>query len=171
MLFSMAETWELNLCIISFKHYAWPSIIYIITWSLSLELPLTPLLMINQTLSTTTFLYTPLLRAWYRERTTPYKHQNEPPCILNFHDDVIKWKYFPHYWPFMRGINQSPVNFPHKGQWRGALMFSLICAWINGWVYNRKAGDLRCNRTHYDVTVVLILWLCSLGHECLEKTH
>ena len=58
------------------------------------------------------------------------------------HDDVIKWKHFPRYWP-VRGIHRSPVNSPHKGQWRGALMFSLICAWINGWVNNREAGDLR----------------------------
>ena len=58
------------------------------------------------------------------------------------HDDVIKWKYFPLYWPFVRGIHRSPVNSPHKGQWREALMFSLICARINGWVNNREAGDL-----------------------------
>ena len=45
-----------------------------------------------------------------------------------FHDDVIKWKHFPSYCPFVRGIHRSPVNSPHKGQWRGALMFSLICA-------------------------------------------
>ena len=44
------------------------------------------------------------------------------------HDDIIKWKHFPHYWPFVRGIHRSPVNSPHKGQWHGALMFSLICA-------------------------------------------
>ena len=44
------------------------------------------------------------------------------------HDDVIKWKHFLRYWPFVRGIHRSPVNSPHKGQWRGALMFSLICA-------------------------------------------
>ena len=50
------------------------------------------------------------------------------------HDDVIKWKYFPRYWPFVRGIHRSPVTSPHKGQWRGALMFSLICDWINSWV-------------------------------------
>ena len=43
------------------------------------------------------------------------------------HDDVIKWKRLPRYWPFVRGIQRSPVNFPHKGQWRGALLFSLIC--------------------------------------------
>ena len=47
------------------------------------------------------------------------------------YDNVIKWKYFPCYWPFVRGIHRSPVNSPHKGQWRGALMFSLICVWIN----------------------------------------
>ena len=60
---------------------------------------------------------------------------------INNHDDVIKWKHFPRYWPFVRGIHRSPVNFPHKGQWHGALMFSLICVWINGWVNNREAGD------------------------------
>ena len=45
------------------------------------------------------------------------------------------------------GIHRWPVNSPHKGQWRGALMFSLICTWINGWVNNREAGDLRHHRT------------------------
>ena len=47
---------------------------------------------------------------------------------IPFHDDVIKWKHFPRCWPFVRGIPRSPVNFVHKGQWCGALMFSLICA-------------------------------------------
>ena len=61
---------------------------------------------------------------------------------------------FPHNWPFVRGIHRSPVNSPHKGQWRGALMFSLIGAWINDWVNNREAGDLRRNRVHYDVIVM-----------------
>ena len=50
------------------------------------------------------------------------------------HDDVIKWKHFPRYWPFVRGIHRWPVNSPHKGQWRGGLIFSLIYAWINGWM-------------------------------------
>ena len=71
------------------------------------------------------------------------------------HDDVIKWKYFPRYWPFVRGIHRSPVNSPHKGQWRGALIFSLICVWINGWVNNRETGDLRRYRAHYDV---ILMW-------------
>ena len=34
------------------------------------------------------------------------------------------------------------VNSPHKDQWCWALMFSLICARINGWVNNREAVDL-----------------------------
>ena len=72
------------------------------------------------------------------------------------HNDVIKWKHFLRYWPFVRGIHRSPVNSPHKGQWRGALMFSLICVWINGWVNNREAGDLRRYRAHYDVIVMRI---------------
>ena len=37
---------------------------------------------------------------------------------------------------------------------RGALMFSLICVWINGWVNNREGGNLRRYRAHYDVAVM-----------------
>ena len=54
------------------------------------------------------------------------------------------------------GIHRTPVNSPHKGQWRGALMFSLICAWINGWVNNREAGDLGRHHARYDVTVIIL---------------
>ena len=80
-----------------------------------------------------------------------------PECVHMFvyvgylHDDVIKWKHFPRYWPFVREIHRSP----HKGQWRGALMISLICVWINDWVNNREAGDLRRHRAHYDVIVMI----------------
>ena len=87
-----------------------------------------------------------------------------PYCIVNLiiiwptrvarHDDVIKWEHFPRYWPFARGIHRWPVNSPSKGQWRGALMFSLIGAWINGWVNNREAGVLRHCCAHYDVAAM-----------------
>ena len=63
-------------------------------------------------------------------------------------------KHFPRYWPFVRGIHRSPMNSPHKGQWRGALMFSLISARINGWVNNGEAGDLRRHRAHYGIIVM-----------------
>ena len=67
-----------------------------------------------------------------------------------YHDDVIKWKHFLRYWPFV-----------HKGHWRGALMFSLIWAWINDWVNSRVAGDLRRRRAHCDVIlmITMITWI------------
>ena len=80
---------------------------------------------------------------------------HNPFTITMYHDDVIKWKHFPRYWPFVRGIHRSPVNSPHKGQWRGALIFSWICARINGWVNNCEAGDMRRHRAHYNV---LVMW-------------
>ena len=82
------------------------------------------------------------------------------------HDVVIKWKHFPRYWPFVRGIHRPPVNSPHKGQWGVALIFSLICTGINDWVNNGEAGDLRRHRAHHDVTVMyrvscqFTVWLC-----------
>ena len=89
-----------------------------------------------------------------------YINSNGSKMNIN-HDNVIKWKHFPCYWPFVRGIHQSPVDSPHKGQWRRALIFSLICTWTNGWANNRDVGDLRRYCAHYDVTVmmmVMALW-------------
>ena len=63
----------------------------------------------------------------------------------------------------MRGIHRSPVNSPHKGQWHRAFMFSLICAWTNGWVNNREAAGLRRHRTHYDVILV-----CCWYRHCIS---
>ena len=90
-------------------------------------------------------------------------------CLVLFlsHDDVIKWKHFPRYWPFVRGIHRSPVKSQHKGQWRGALMFSLICTWIKGWVNNGEAGDLRRYRAHFDTTVMCKPYILSL----INLTH
>ena len=78
------------------------------------------------------------------------------------HNDVIKWKHFLRHWPFVRGIHWSPVNSPQKDQWRGALMFSLICAWIDGWVNNREAGDVIRSRAHYDVNPWSFPWQAAL---------
>ena len=71
--------------------------------------------------------------AFHGGALTPYIY------ISYFQDDVMKWKYVPRYWPFVRGIHWSLVNSPNrgKGQWRGALMFSSICALPNGWVNNK----------------------------------
>ena len=58
----------------------------------------------------------------------------------------------------------SPV--PHKGLWHGALMSSLICVWINGWVNSREAGDLRRYRGHYDIKVMdsVSMWHIHTKH-------
>ena len=74
--------------------------------------------------------------------------------VYCWNDDVIKWKHFPRYLSFVRGIHRSPVESPHKSQWRGVFMFSLICPWSNGWANNRDADDFRCHRAHYDAIVM-----------------
>ena len=68
------------------------------------------------------------------------------------------------------------LNYPHKGQWRGALMFCLIRAWINGWVNNREIGDLRPHRAHYDVIVMhksalarVMAWCCQATSHYLSQ--
>ena len=67
------------------------------------------------------------------------------------------------------GNSSVSGEFPtHKGQWRGALMFSLICAWINAWVNNRGAGDLRRQRAHYKVTVMIFV-LCLVISDDIFK--
>ena len=71
------------------------------------------------------------------------------------HDNVIKWKHFPRYWPLVRGSHWPSVNSLYKGQWREAFMLSFICAWINGWVNNLETGDLRRHRAHYGVTLMI----------------
>ena len=88
---------------------------------------------------------------------------------LTLHDDVIKWKPFPRYWPFVRGIHLSPVNSRHKGQWRGALMFSLICA-LNkrfskqswGWWFETPSCSLwrHCNgNENFVIWWIFLHWL------------
>ena len=68
------------------------------------------------------------------------------------HGDVIKWKHYPHYWPFMRGIHWSHVNSPHKDQWRGVLTFSLICS------FNKRLSKQWCG--WWLETPLRPLWSC-----------
>ena len=82
-------------------------------------------------------------------------------CDFLYHWYESKWPWWRHQMEtfsallaICAGNSPVPVNSPHKGQWRGALMFTLICTRINGWVNNREAGDLRRYRAHYDVIVM-----------------
>ena len=75
------------------------------------------------------------------------------------------WRHQMETFSALLALHRLPMISPHKGQWRGVLMLSLICAWIDGWVNNREAGDLGRHRAPYDVTVVFLicLFLVSLG--------
>ena len=78
------------------------------------------------------------------------------PCIARniLLDGVIKWKYFPPYWSFVRDITGHRWIPPQKASDTELWCFFLR-AWTNGWANNLGAGDLRRHRTHYDVTVML----------------
>ena len=75
---------------------------------------------------------------------------------------------FWRYWPFVRGNHRSPVDSHHNGQWCGALMFYLICAWTLGWSNNRDAGDVRPHCAHYVTNATNVtdfdvkLWYCFI---------
>ena len=82
--------------------------------------------------------------------------------VSSCHDDVIKWKHFPCYWLFVRRIHWSPMNSPQRPLTRSFDVY-LFWAWINGWVNNREAGDLRRHSAHCDVTVMWFFCLYSLS--------
>ena len=68
------------------------------------------------------------------------------------------------------GNSPVPGEFPTQRPVRGALMFSLICVWINCWVNLREVGDFRRYPTNYDVIVMMHAIsspLCSQNMETL----
>ena len=71
------------------------------------------------------------------------------------HDDVIKCKHFPRYWPIVRGLHRLPVNSLTKARDAELWCFLWSAPWINAWVNNREAGDLMRHRAHYDVIVMI----------------
>ena len=109
--------------------------------------------------------------SWLRNYTTNSFCINSRNWVINVYDDIIKWKYFLCYSPFVRGIHRSPVDSPHKGQWRGTFMFSLICVWTNDWTSNRDAGDLRHHSTQCDVTVMIRYWLVAENFRTSSCIH
>ena len=90
--------------------------------------------------------------------------------VDEIHNDVIKWKHVPRYWPCVRGIHRSPVNSPHTGQWRGALMFSLICA-LNkrlskqSWCWWSETPSRSLWR-HCNVSVLRLVTVVAWRHYC-----
>ena len=70
-------------------------------------------------------------------------------------DDVIKWKHFPRYRPFMSGIRRSYSL--HKASDAEVWCF-LWSAPEKKKRLSRDAGDLRRYRSHYDVTTMASLY-------------
>ena len=81
----------------------------------------------------------------FHRRPQPHKHK----YIYTSHDDVIRWKHLPRYWPFVWGIHRSQRTVMRSFD------VSLICVRIPGWLDNHDAGDLRRHCAHYDVTVII----------------
>ena len=88
------------------------------------------------------------------------------------HDDVIKWKHIPRYWPFVQGIHWSPVNSPHKGQWCGALMFSLMCQnkrfskqWRRWW-FQMPLCSLWCHCNVLNAGAKMLKWISLFSQFC-----
>ena len=88
--------------------------------------------------------------------------QNCVTLVTRLHIRVAAWwrhqmETFSALLAICAGNSPDPAISPHKDQWRGALMFSLTCTWINGRVNNREAADLRLHRAHYDVIVMSLM--------------
>ena len=97
-----------------------------------------------------TMLWDHFIKSWLNLTTNTNHIKRKIPFRR---EDVIKWKHFPRYWYFLVG------NYSHKNSDEElALMFSLICAWTNGWVNNLGASDMIRHRAHYDITVMYWGW-------------
>ena len=91
-------------------------------------------------------------------------------CIVE--EDEIRWQrhqmeQFSALLDLCAGTSPVTGEFPTQRPMTRSLMFCLICAWINDWVNNRDAGDLRRHRAHYDVIVMFTeVVACRVGHIC-----
>ena len=117
---------------------------------------------------------------WSRSHACSIGSLSVPSCSLysthwglmrRIHDDVIKWKHLPRL--FVRGTHRLPVNSPHKGQWRGALIFSLFYAWINAvmvsvkWIISASSYALL---SYMYITIYTYCWdKTILRSFCLNK--
>ena len=61
-------------------------------------------------------------------------------CQITTHNDVIKWKHFPRYWPFVRGIHRSPVRWISLTKASDAEIWCDIPALVEVAVW-RRPGD------------------------------
>ena len=85
------------------------------------------------------------------------------------HDDVIKWKHFPCYWPFVRGVHRSPV-LPLTNASDGAFdvfydmrLNKRLSKQSWGWWFETPLRP-------YDVTVMIFFQLFETSNLCVFTT-
>ena len=90
-----------------------------------------------------------------------------------YHEDVVSWKRFPHYWPFVRGIHRWPVNSPRKGPVMRIVDAYFVVIVENFWTNHRVVGNTMKNNMSLDIHVQtnasLTCWLTGLLHQCPPK--
>ena len=80
-------------------------------------------------------------------------------AINCLHDHVVNWRYFPRYWPFVRGFTGHQWIPPSKASDEELWCVLSSAPEKNGWLNNGEAGDLTHHRAHSDVTVMwYLLW-------------
>ena len=96
-----------------------------------------------------------------------YKWHRSPKLRLSVsvpHDYVIKWKHLRRYWFFMRRIHRWPADSPHNGQWRSALMFSLICDTVEQTIETPVIWDAIDSN---ELDGYKCIWVVSDSSQCL----
>ena len=84
-------------------------------------------------------------------------HEERSHLRLQYHDDAIRWKHFPRYWHFVRGISDRWISLTKAGD-EELWCFLWSAPWMNGWVNNSEADDLRSHRVHCNVNVMIEQW-------------
>ena len=80
---------------------------------------------------------------------------------------IIPRSWWRHPIETFSAMHRSPMDFPHKGQWRGTLI-SMICAWTNGWANNQDTNLIH-HRPQYDVSVMYITFSGRFCEEVYAK--
>ena len=77
------------------------------------------------------------------------------------HDMIMTWQWFPHYWPYVRGIHGSLLDSADKGPVTVTLIFPLLLAWISCWTNRRVVSAFRWHDAHV-ISPWCTIWLVQL---------
>ena len=80
--------------------------------------------------------------------------------------DVMTWKCFMHYWPFVKGIHL--VDSLHKGPVMHNIDVSLMLARTNCYANSGMGSDLRCHNAHLTCCAFALFWVDHVSNECMR---